>query len=294
MRVAVIPALNEGRTVGTIVLRTKKYVDLVLVVDDGSTDDTADIAAAAGAEVVSHGANKGKGAALATGMKVALRRNATVLVLLDSDGQHDPYSIPALVAPIEAGVADLVIGARTLQGDGTVKAMRKAGRRVLDRATNMVGGTAVSDTQSGFRAISAKAAHTLAPRENGMGVESVMLAAAARQGLTVVEVAVSEHYPVGVQPSMHPARHGASVLSSLLRFVREEHPLAFFGSIGTVMFAYGAYAGYATAAHYYATDEFWLGKAMQSMLFLILGSIALLGAVLLDFISIKFRGRAGE
>lgn len=287
MRVAVVPALNEERTIGTVVLKAAEVVDQVLVVDDGSTDATAEVAKRAGAEVLPHEGNRGKGAALWTGLREALDRKADVVVTLDGDGQHDPAHLAELVAPIEAGEADVVVGSRDLDGDGASSRSRQVGRAVLDTVTNTVGGLDVADTQSGFRAIRADVLPSILPKESGMGVESEMLLAAQREGHRIVEVQVPDHYPEGVSPSTNPTRHGASVLASILRFVREEHPLAFFGGGGLVALVIGLYLGYQTASHYYATQVFWPGKAMLSMLFLILGSIAILGAMILDALQLQ-------
>lgn len=293
MRVAVIPALDEERTVGSVVLKALDHVDQVLVVDDGSRDATRRIAEAAGAEVVRHRTNRGKGAAIRTGLDLATKHDPDVVVLLDADGQHDPDAIPDLVEPLETDEADLVIGSRTLQGEGQAPKGRRTGRRALDRATNTLSSLDVQDTQSGYRAFLAHHIDRLRPSEEGMGVESQMLVKAARADLRIVEVPVADHDPDEATPRVHPARHGASVIGTLLRFVREEHPLAFFGGAGSVLLGIGLWLGYQTATLYYGTGLFAPGKAMLAMLFIILGSIALMGAVLLDFIGLKM-GAVGE
>jgi len=108
-----IPAYNEELTVGSVVALARKYGD-VLVVDDGSTDRTSEIAQRAGAVVIRHPVNRGKGAALKTGFEYALSREYEVVVTLDADGQHNPDEIPLLMEPIIRGEADLVIGSRYL------------------------------------------------------------------------------------------------------------------------------------------------------------------------------------
>lgn len=291
MDVAVIPAFNEERTIGTVVLKTLRFVDEVLVVDDGSTDETSHVAGEAGATVIGLAENQGKGKALGVGIRESLDRDADRVVILDGDGQHDPRHIPDLLAPLKEGNAHLVIGSRTLAGEGAPSSTRQAGRHFLDKVTNAASGLGLRDTQSGFRAATAETFRHIPPKEAGMGVESEMLLAASREDFNIAEVSIPNDYPEEATPNTPPVKHGASVLGAVIRFVREEHPLLVFGTGGLILLAIGLYLGYDTASHYYATDEFWPGKAMLSMLFLILASIALLGAMILDAISLQLRGR---
>jgi len=153
---AILPAYNEEVSIGSVVLQTKKYADRIIVVDDGSSDRTAEVAEMAGAEVIRHPQNRGKGAALKTGFEAL---NCTgVVVTIDTDGQHDPADIPRLVAPILQGEADMVNGSRYLNGNKKDTPMyRRVGQKVLDTATNFDAGLSVTDSQSGFRAFSGRA-----------------------------------------------------------------------------------------------------------------------------------------
>lgn len=289
-RVVVIPAYNEARTIGSVVLQSLRHAERVIVVDDGSTDATAEVARLAGAEVFAHDRNRGKGAAVKTGLSSL--SEGRVVALLDADGQHDPSSLPELFAPIEAGDADLVVGERSAPGDGRPSRGRRFGRRMLDGATNGVSRSGVTDTQSGYRAFRIDTLGAVLPRETGMGMESEMLARAKKAGHRIVGVPVAEHYPSGLRrPHMHPLAQARAVFDSLLRFVREEHPLAFFGGMGIVFIAWGMWSGYQTATHYYATNVFWPGKAMVAMLTLILGTIGVLGGMILDYLNLRLPRR---
>lgn len=176
-------------------------VDEVIVVDDGSVDATRHVAERAGADVLSHGRNRGKGAALRTGIRAGVEAGADVLVLLDADGQHDPDLIPALVEPIETGESDFVIGSRRESGVGTPSRLRKIGRSILDVITNSVGNTDISDTQSGFRAVSSELVTQIELEPSGFGIESTMLVEAERLDATITEIEVPEYYPSSASPS---------------------------------------------------------------------------------------------
>ena len=149
--IAAIPCYNEGLAIGSVVLKASRYVDEVLVVDDGSIDDTVEVAEAAGATVVAHEENNGKGRAVKNALRYAVEHDFDALVLLDGDGQHDPNEIPQLLVPLTKDAADIVIGFRSFD---QMPAYRRIGRTVLDHAT----GGPVRDYQCGFRALNLESA----------------------------------------------------------------------------------------------------------------------------------------
>jgi len=112
--IAVIPCYNEEKHIGGVVRRVSRFVDRVVVVDDGSSDHTANVAEAAGAVVISHGVNRGKGVAMNTAFQWAKYNGVRAIVLLDGDGQHNPDEIPLVLAPVLQGEADVVVGSRFL------------------------------------------------------------------------------------------------------------------------------------------------------------------------------------
>jgi len=156
----VIPAFNEGARIGTVidgVRRAAGAVD-VLVVDDGSGDDTAARARAHGAAVVSHAFNLGYGAALQTGYKHAAHAGYSCLVQLDADGQHDPADVQRLLGPIQAGSADVVIGSRFTEARGyRMGVARTLGRAFFQRLLVACGGPRIADPTSGFQALGREA-----------------------------------------------------------------------------------------------------------------------------------------
>jgi len=153
----IIPAYNEARSIGDVVARVRATgLDLdVLVVNDGSRDDTAALARAHGALVVSHPFNLGYGAALQTGYKFALRHGYAHVVQMDADGQHDPAYIPRLLEPVRAGTADVVIGSRFVEASGyEMGGARGFGRVFLQRLLVWCGGPQIFDPTSGLQALS--------------------------------------------------------------------------------------------------------------------------------------------
>lgn len=164
--IAVIPAYNEGKRIGPVVAGTKKVVDRVIVVDDGSTDDTARVAESSGATVVRHGENCGAGAATMTGIEAARALGADAIVTLDADEQHDPQDIPALLAPILADRADIVFADRFGQRN-RIPFIRRFFNAVGNIVTLVVTGKWVNDSQCGFKAFGPRAVAEVQIRMSG-------------------------------------------------------------------------------------------------------------------------------
>ncbi|QTX05270.1 glycosyltransferase family 2 protein [Agromyces archimandritae] len=205
----VIPALNESGSVASVVDEVHRHLPGVrlLVVDDGSTDDTAAVARAAGATVVSLPFNLGVGGAMRVGFNYALEHGLDNVVQVDADGQHNPESVRALVAELDH--ADLVIGARFAgQGDYEVRGPRRWAMVVLSAALSRIAGAKLSDTTSGFKASGPRAVRLFArhyPAEYlGDTIESLVIA--TRAGCTVTQVPVSMRPRSAGQPSHHPMK----------------------------------------------------------------------------------------
>ncbi|MCR4314015.1 MAG: glycosyltransferase family 2 protein [Candidatus Uhrbacteria bacterium] len=191
--IALIPAYNEERTIADVLTRTEPFVDGMIVVDDGSTDRTPQIARAHGAMVVSHVINRGLGAAIGTGFAAAMRLGADTVVTLDADGQHDPMEIKKFVEAIEQG-ADVVIGSRMLTGFEGMPLHRRAAQIIGNIVTFVLFGAWVTDSQSGFRAFTRWALEKIQIRTNRMEVSSELIAEANRNGLKLVEVPIKAVY----------------------------------------------------------------------------------------------------
>ncbi len=152
MNIAVIPAYNESSTIASVVEKAKQYL-MVIVVDDGSSDTTAEKAAQAGATVIRHRVNLGKGAALKTGCEHALQQGAHKIIVMDADGQHDPKEIPHFIAALEQH--DIAFGFRKVPD--TMPFMMRFGNSFINNALNMLYGVNIRDSQCGYRALTATA-----------------------------------------------------------------------------------------------------------------------------------------
>ncbi len=277
--IAVIPAYNEARLLGSVVLKARRIFDQVIVVDDGSTDDTALIAEAAGAILVQHTTNQGKGVAIATGLRAAQQLQPAVVVLLDGDGQHRPEESPAVIAPILAGEADIVIGSRYIEQTSTVPIHRVWAHRVFNLITSQTSGIPVTDSQSGFRAFAPVALAALNFSAQGFAVESEMQYLAHDHHLRVLEVPITILYDD--PPKRHAVVHGWHVLNGLLRLIGQYRPLLFFGVPGLVVLMIGLIWGLIVVRIYTRTLELAIGYALISAILVIVGTLSLFTGIML-------------
>lgn len=280
---AILPAYNEEVSIGSVVLQTKKYADRIIVVDDGSSDRTAEVAEMAGAEVIRHPQNRGKGAALKTGFEAL---NGTgVVVTIDTDGQHDPADIPRLVAPILQGEADMVNGSRYLNGNKKDTPMyRRVGQKVLDVATNLESGLSVTDSQSGFRAFNPEIKDVFKFGQNGLAIESEMLADAAAAGLRIKEVEIGVRYDVNCS-SEHPVAHGLRVLLKILQDMELRRPLYYFTAPGLLMAGVGILMGLEFLRIFAHGGSLQYGPTLLMVLLTLVGSFMALTGIILHSIA---------
>ncbi|WP_245529396.1 glycosyltransferase family 2 protein [Methanofollis liminatans] len=260
--IAAMPAYNEEQYIAKTIVGAYRYVDLVLVIDDGSSDATVEIAQALGALVIRHRTNLGYGGALRTIFSVSRTLGAGALVILDSDGQHSPDDLPALLNGLEEG-SDVVIGSRFLDGSkGDIPAYRKVGMKVLDTATQFAGGDLkVSDSQSGFRAYGRRAIGAVHVTGEGMSAGSEILIQAADAGLAISEVPITVRYDIEGTSSENPVSHGVGVLMNIVRLISLRRPLVFFGIPGAL------FTGVGLAAELYAFSEFYQAGQFHYIVF---------------------------
>ena len=280
--VVVIPAYNEERFIGSVVIQAKSYADTVIVVDDGSSDKTADVAISAGALVITHETNKGKGGALNTGFAYARNLGADVVVTIDADGQHDAEEIFSVVEPVFKQQADIVIGSRYLVNTSDVPQHRVWGHWAFNFLTNQVSGTAVTDSQSGFRAFSPRSLEKLTFSSAGFSVESEMQFIASEHRLKLVEVPITIYYHDAPKRSVWA--HGLAVLNGVMRLAGQYRPLLFFGLSGMFLLLAGIAWGLWVTNIFHNTKELAVGSALISVMLFIIGNIVLSTGIILHSI----------
>jgi glycosyltransferase involved in cell wall biosynthesis len=273
-----IPAYNESRTIMDIVLKSKNYAAEIIVYDDGSTDNTYDVAKAAGADsIIRSPENNGYGVAIRTLFQAARERNADIMVTLDSDGQHNPDQIPDIIKPIIEEGFDMVIGSRflNLEDKQRVPKYRSIGIKTITKLTKSTSYSNITDSQNGFRAYSKNALSKLNLFENGMPVSSEILLKAKRKNLSVKEVPITVSYDVQEMSSLNPVLHGADLLFTLMQFVSLHHPMASYGIPGVALLIIAAVFAN-TALDLYSKN----GYVSTNLIMVSVGS-GIVGAVLL-------------
>lgn len=191
--IAVLPAYECEDSVGPVVSGLRRHLRTVIVVDDGSRDDTSGEAGEAGAVVETLSRNRGKGFALRRGIERALQRGPEAILLLDADGQHDPADCPKLIDVWDGEAADLVIGTR-LQNREEIPSVRYWTNYIGSRILSWMTGLDLRDSQSGYRLLSAELVDALSLESDGYAIESEMLIKAAHRGARVAHVPVETIY----------------------------------------------------------------------------------------------------
>ena len=281
-----MPAYNEEKYVGSVVLQARQFADEVVVVDDGSSDRTGQVARLAGATVVQHRENRGYGATVQTVLAEAKKRNPDVLVLLDADGQHNPEEISSLVSAIAAG-SDVAIGSRKIKS-ADIPAYRRFGQKIIAYFTRVLSRSTLSDTESGFRAFSRKAVSVLEPKERGMAISAETISEATAKGLKIAEVPISAIYTRDGS-TLNPVKHGIGVLNRVMVMISEKRPLLFFGLAGGIFIILGIVAGIFVLRALFTVNELAVGTALVSMLLITTGMLCIFAGVILNVLVKRIR-----
>ena len=282
--IACIPAFNEEKNIFNLVNDVSKYVNSVIVCDDGSTDDTVNEAKKSGAFVISNDKNLGKGAALKSLFDFARHSNADVIITIDGDGQFLPEEIPKLTKDIEDGKSDIVIGYR-FETEKDMPSYRKIGNKVLDELSKKASNLNLRDTQSGFRAYSKKAIEKIDFRHNGFVADSEILIDASTKNLTISEQHVTVLYDTGGRTStQNPVRHGTGVMISLLEMILMKRPLTYLGIPGMIMSVIGIITSSFTLISFNETGYFSIPITLLSIVLFTVGiMLVLVSGILFSF-----------
>lgn len=288
-----VPAYNEADTIGEVVSEVRQFADRVVVVDDGSDDDTAARAEEARATVVAHPRNRGYGGALQTAFAEADRLGVEHLVILDGDGQHDPADVPKLVETQRETGAEIVVGSRFL-GDSDVPLYRRFGLFVVNTLTNLGLATFhrdswIHDTQSGFRAYDADAIRSIVEDDSigtQMSASTDIIHHALDRNYSVEEVGTRITYDEENANSQHPLSHGIVLIRNILTLIEQERPIMLIGVPGFVATFVGFGLSYWALSNLFRTGNFPVGLAIASVFFVLAGGLACFSAIILHSIKV--------
>jgi len=278
-----IPAFNEEKNIAGILIKLKKISQHIVVCDDGSNDLTAKISEELGAIVIKHEKNLGYGAAIKSIFLKSQEINADVLITFDADGQHRIEDINKVLEPIKDNTADVVIGSRFLNNKQKIPKYRKVGIKAITELTNIVGGTKITDSQSGFRAYNKKILEKINPTESGMGISTEILIKIQKSGLRITEVPIIISYE-GETSTHNPISHGSSVIFSTIKYVAIERPLTFYGIPGMIFLLIGLSFGAWTLQIFSEQGEVITNIALIGVSGVILGTIMIITSTILHSI----------
>jgi glycosyltransferase involved in cell wall biosynthesis len=240
------------------------------------------VAEAAGATVVRHSENLGKGAALNTGFKKAREMGAQVVVTLDADGQHLPEELATVVRPVLDGAADIVIGSRYKVYKSDVPRVRIWGHWFFNLFTSLASGQQASDSQSGYRAFSPTALEVIEFNSNGFSVESEMQFIAHENGLRMVEVPITILYQD--KPKRSVFSQGMTVLGGIIKIMGQYRPLFYFGLPGAIALVLAVIWGLGVWMRYQQVQQLAVGNALISIALAVIGVILFTTGIMLHSI----------
>jgi len=282
-KIGVIPAYNEEGSIGEVVKKSLQYLDHVIVINDGSKDNTGKVAKEAGAYVFNHDINKGLGVTVKHGFKEALRLKADIILTIDADAQYDPDEIPKILEPAEKNEADIVLGSRFM---GTIEEMgrvKKLGNKVFTWCVNRFAGLHLTDSQTGFRAIRREVLEEI-PITSDYTYTQELIIRASEEGFRITEVPVKFlKRPHGKSKLISdPADYALRVSIIGLKTYRDYHPLQLFGALGTALIAAGILVGAIVVYNSVKYNQLLMGNLILCTLFIIVGIQILLFGLLAD------------
>lgn len=291
-----IPAYNEANNIAEIVRGCRELATKVIVYDDGSTDNTHEIAMNSGATVIRGLENKGYGAAIRSLFRFSKKDDADIMVTIDADGQHDPSQIQNLLLALIDEDMDIAIGSRFLtpQDREKVPRYRSFGIKTITKLTQVASYRNITDAQSGFRAYSKNALKEINLYEQGMGVSAEILMRARERGLTIKEVPVTINYDVKDASTHNPISHGVGVLYTVMQFISLRHPLAFYSLPGIALLIVAAFYMNNAMELYSSTKYISTNMILVSVGTAVVGVVLFATGVILYTLTALFRGRFKE
>lgn len=240
MRVVVtIPAYNEEKTIRKVIRNIKEIMDRegynykIMVIDDGSTDSTAEIAKKEGVIIHSHPYNYGLAETFKTEMEKILEMDSDIIVHIDADGQYEPAEIPKLIQPIIKGEADFVLGSRFKGSIEKMSFLKRWGNKAFSRVISKITGIRITDAQSGYRAFTRDVARKIKIKSDYTYTQE-MIIRAVKNKFKIKEVPIKSYKTRKSKLMKSPLDFAFRAWINILRVYRDYEPLKFFGSIGSV------------------------------------------------------------
>ena len=296
MIIVTIPAYNEEETIGEVIRRVPRKIGRervkVIVIDDGSRDETVAVAKKAGADkIVSHVRNRGVGAAFRTGVRTALEMNADIMVNIDADLQFGPEDIPKLVEPILSGEADMVTCSRfldpSLEVEPKMPWVKRLGNKLFTGIVNWLAGKKFTDTQCGFRAYSREALLRLSLFGDYTYTQEVFLDL-LNKGMRIVEVPCKVRGKRNGKSRLikHWYTYGLKSLYIIMKTIRDQQPMKFFGAIGLTVFLVGVFSGVFLLTRWFATGQITPYRSLIDLMMLtvIVGFLLIILALIADML----------
>ena len=288
-KIACIPAYNEEKSIHKVVKDSFQFVDKVIVCDDGSNDKTAEEAKKAGAIIITHKKNSGKGSALRSLFDYVKESKFDVLITIDGDGQFFPKEIPKLITPITKNGYDVVIGNRD-NGKTEMPKYRKFGNAVLDKMTNAASELPFNDTQSGFRAYSKKAIEQIKFLSDGYASDSEILIDASKKRLRITEEKIQVKYNTeGKTSTQHPVSHSTGVIIKLIELIAVKSPLKYLGIPGIILVIIGIYYAGVVITIFNESNYFSVPTSLIALGSFVIGLVLVLGSLILVVINLSLK-----
>ena len=242
--IAIIPAFNEESTIGDVIKATSCYVNEILVISDGSTDHTTDVAKTAGATVIDNIVNRGLGKTIKRGYAEAIKRGADIIVQIDADGQYDPKEIPKLIQPILDNRADLVLGSRLENLKYEMPWLKKQGNKAFTWLLRRLTGADINDGQTGFRATRKEVFETV-EIQGDFTYTQEMIVKTAKEGWRIANVPINFYQRSAGESRLMsgPLSYAWRAWIIIIRTIRDYDPLKFFGLPGIALTLAGLLLG---------------------------------------------------